>query len=207
MVKLMKSFIYFFIIVIISSSSLLAQKQHNFKLTSGFGYYDPEIGGDKANYFYSNISYQLPNKLFIGFEFGSSLVFRKHDGLLLESNRSKRNYEHWYLYNLTFQKEFIPKHNKKHTFYVGSGILFEQKKFSDISIFLRLVEPPDEYEIVEIVSLNDNGFSNDLGLILSGGYSYRFISKLELGLRLRTNLLYETGYGGFIISPFISLKF
>lgn len=202
----MKPFIYFFVIVAINTSPLFSQDQHNFKVTSGFGYYEPEIGGDKANYFYSNISYQLPNKLFIGFEFGSSLVFRKHEGLLLESNKTKRNYEHWYLYNLTLQKEFILKHSKKHSFYVGSGIVFEQKKYSDVSVFLRLVQLPDEFEIIETVSLNDNGFSNDLGLILSGGYSYRIKSQLELGLRLRTNLLYETGYGGYIISPFIALK-
>ena len=188
------------ILFLLTTSSLAQENNHTVKLSTGFGYFDPMAAGEKGNILYSKLLFKLPTGLYLGASIGSSLIFNELDSII--GFEGERVYEHYFLYSLVIEKEFELGEKNKHQFSLGSGLVFEEIKYSRPEVFIQSDGQGGNELIINIKKSNSN--QNNLGSFIEANYLYQF-SKLSVGLRIKSNILFDIGFGGFIISPNISI--
>ena len=187
-------------ISLLNIASFAQTDNNSVKLSTGFGYFDPMAAGEKGNILYSKLVFKLPTGLYVGASIGSSLIFNELDSVI--GFRGERTYEHYFLYSLVIEKEFLLGENNHHQFTLGSGLVFEEVKYSRPEIFIQSDGMGGNDLIINIIRSNTN--QNNLGSFIEANYLYQF-SKLSIGLRLKSNILFDIGLGGFLIAPNISI--
>lgn len=176
-------------------------------MTSGFGYYSAP-GDNPGNLFYSEIGYQLPTHFNIGVGFGMGDVFEEYDATtpLFEG---MRQYENYYLIKLFLNWPYKFGSNNNHQVKIGGGFVYIQPRFSYPRAYRQPVYDNQgnivEYDI-GIGQRKSSSYSIELGFPLIIEYGYSF-SPLTVGARFEPYLLYAAGWGGYILSPQISLDF
>jgi hypothetical protein len=183
------------LLLVTLTSTIQAQEVRS---RTGFGYYNPRIGGDTGNIFYTDVTIKLSTNFFVGAGFGLSDVFTSYgdEVPLFEGFRTIRNYYH---FRLVIDKELYLDTNERHIINVGTGLTYIQLRFAEPVV--RLNQSAGELR----VGLNEsNREQDDAGMLLHAGYGYR-VGKFILGFRSELHFLLDIGLGGVIVSPQISL--
>jgi len=182
-------------LVLTISSTIQAQE---IRSSTGFGYYNPQIGGDTGNIFYTDINIKLPTDFFVGAGFGFSNVFTSYgdEVPLFEGFRKIRNLYH---FRLLVDREFSVGKKQRHVFNVGTGLTYIQLRFAEPIVHLN--QSAGELS----VGLNEsNREQDDAGMLLHADYGYR-VGKFMIGIRSETHFLLNVGVGGVVLSPQISI--
>lgn len=173
----------------------------NIQTRTGFGYYNPKIGGSTGNIFYTDISFKLPTEYYVGAGFGFSDVFTKYgeEVPLFEGFRSIRNYYH---FRLMIHREFVFGRKGNHVVKAGPGITYIQLRYAEP--FVYLYQP--ENELVIGIDESDRK-QDDAGMLFSVDYGYKVNEKIEIGVHTEAHILLNIGLGGIVLAPQISFSF
>jgi len=203
----MKRMIYKTLLVsvlgILLSVSIRAQEvDYTFKQTTGFGYFDPMAAGEVGNLFFTKFVVKTNTRFFVGAGFATSLIFNELTEFI--GNEGVRFYENYYLYNLYLEKHFVFGKKTNHLLSLGTGLVYEEIKYSEPRVYTTTNELGERVLVTE-VSLS-NSMQHNLGSLLEVNYSYS-IKQVDFGVRLKSHILYDIGFSGFIVSPTIGVKF
>lgn len=174
----------------------------DFHVRTGFGYYDPKIGGSTGNIFYTDVSYKLPTEFYVGVGFGFSDVFTTYLGdevPLFEGYRSIRNYYH---IRLLLNRKFTLGPKGRHVFMAGTGLTYIQLRYAEPFVLLNL----SAGELIVGINESDRN-QDDAGILFSVDYSYKVHEKVEIGVHAESHILIEMGLGGIVLAPQISFSF
>ena len=194
-------FLFFVIITFLGKNTIFAQqKLASVKLSTGFGYYNPNRMGETGNLLFSKLLFKLPTGFYVGGEFAGSLVFNTFDQNNLPSIRGKRTYDNYYMYSLHFEKPFFFGSNKEHELSISSGFIYIERKYS------RIAFTNDSSDPNVLIPYIDTGNSNqnDGGTFIELNYNY-YLSKVSIGLKVRSHILLELGFEELIVSPAIRI--
>jgi len=186
------------IVGILMAMASVSQAQE-VRTKTGFGYYDPRIGGDTGNVFYTDIMVKLPSDFFVGAGFGLSDVFTSYSNSdpLFAGFRTIRNYYH---FRAMIAKEFALGKKERHIINLGTGLTYVQ---------LRYTEPyvtADQNGNLIGKNLTSDRRSDDAGFLFNADYSYR-IGHFSIGVRGEIQYHIAVGLGGIIVSPQIGINF
>ena len=201
-----KNYIFLFFVIFTfcgKSTTFAQQKLASVKLSTGFGYYNPNRTGETGNLLFSKLLFKLPTGFYIGGEFAESLVFNtfyKLDQNKLPFLRGKRTYDNYYMYSVHFEKPFFFGSNKKHELSISSGYIYIERKYSRIAFTYDTNDPNVLIPYID----TGNSNQNDGGTFIELNYNY-YLSKVSIGLKVRSHILLELGFEELIVSPAIRI--
>ena len=196
-----KNYIFLFFVIFTfsgKSTTFAQQKLASVKLSTGFGYYNPNRMGETGNLLFSKLLFKLPTGFYVGGEFAGSLVFNTFDQNNLPSIRGKRTYDNYYMYSVHFEKPFFFGSNKEHELSISSGFIYIERKYSRIAF---TNDPSDPNVLIPYIDTG-NSTQNDGGTFIELNYNY-YLSKVSIGLKVRSHILLELGFEELIVSPAI----
>lgn len=168
---------------------------------TGFGYYDPRIGGETGNIFYTDIMVKIPSGYFLGAGFGMSgvhAIIDEDDGAFFENIRAIRNYYH---FRAMIAKELHLDNKDRHVINLGTGLTYNMVDFEEPEVFVD----PSTGDLVADV-FEDDRKQDNAGFLFHADYGYRF-GKFSVGVRGEIHYLIAIGLGGIIVSPQIGVNF
>lgn len=188
------------VILIIDGVSKNATAQE-VRSRTGFGYYDPQIGGDVGNIFYTDITVKLPTGFRVGAGFGLSDVFTKYSGDDVPLFAGFRSIHNFYHMRLLLNKELALGNTGRHIINLGTGVTYIQRRYAEPEVYLNQSRSELYVGIIE-----SNRDQDDAGFLLNGDYGYK-VGRFIFGLHSEVHMLLNIGLGGIVVAPQIGLAF
>lgn len=198
--NLLKPTLILGLLLLFSGNVMSQEGEKSVKIATGFGYFDPMAGSATGNILFSKLLFKLPSNVYVGAGIGSSLILEELDYVIGFNNT--RTYENYYLYSFIVENSFQLDDSDKHTLTIGSGIIYEEVKYSRPEIYMQ--PGPNGGDELIINMIRSNSKQNNIGTFLEVNYFYQ-LSKLSIGLHTKTHLLFDIGIGGLIIAPTLQL--
>lgn len=198
MMKKINALLYTPLLALILTLQVSAQ---DFHVRTGFGYYDPRIGGSTGNIFYTDVSYKLPTEFYVGVGFGFSDVFTTYgeEVPLFEKFTSIHSYYH---FRLLINREFGLGQKGRHVLMAGTGLTYIQLRYAEPFVLIN----PSANELIVGISESDRN-QDDAGILFGVDYGYKVHEKIRIGVHAEAHFLIEVGLGGLILAPQISFSF